>query len=502
MNIKEAKEEIRKSVEIYLTKNEFGEYAIPVSRQRPIFMVGAPGIGKTAIMKQIAAEMNIALVSYSMTHHTRQSALGLPVIEEREFDGKHAMVSEYTMSEIIASVYRVMQDSGKREGILFLDEINCVSETLAPAMLLFLQYKIFGNQSVPEGWVVVTAGNPPQYNKSVREFDVATLDRLKRIDITEDFQVWKQYAYGQGIHAAVITFLEINQQWFYSIRSTVDGMQYVTARGWEDLSAAMQLYEKKGFAIDRRLIGQYVTDTDIARKFEIYYDLYRKYKSDYQISDILSGNYSDEIAERARKAGMDERLSLLGLLLERLNEGFRTAVCREHSLQMVVSKLRYIKKSLKDDRDRTPIPEWMKEQGGELERLLQEKTAASSVTDREKEEYLTATHLLKEYQEMPSTDDRQKDFESVKKQFDREVKKHEKQIREQQDMLEAAFAFIKAIWGNGQEMVFFLTELTAGADSLLFINQWGCGSYFAYNQELLVYDQDQKLTEQIQLLME
>ena len=42
----------------------------------------------------------------------------------------------------------------------------------------------------------------PEYNKSVREFDVATLDRLKRIDVTADFSVWKQYAYGQGIHAA------------------------------------------------------------------------------------------------------------------------------------------------------------------------------------------------------------------------------------------------------------------------------------------------------------
>lgn len=83
-------------------------------------MVGAPGIGKTAIMQQIASELGIALVSYSMTHHTRQSALGLPVIEERDFEGK--------------------QDSGKKEGILFLDEINCVSETLALAMLLFLQY--------------------------------------------------------------------------------------------------------------------------------------------------------------------------------------------------------------------------------------------------------------------------------------------------------------------------------------------------------------------------
>ena len=74
MNIKQAKEYIKNSVNLYLKKDEFGEYRIPVVRQRPIFLLGAPGIGKTAIMEQIAQELGIALGSYSMTHHTRQSA--------------------------------------------------------------------------------------------------------------------------------------------------------------------------------------------------------------------------------------------------------------------------------------------------------------------------------------------------------------------------------------------------------------------------------------------
>lgn len=104
-------------------------------------MIGPPGIGKTAIMEQIAAELGVGLVSYSMTHHTRQSALGLPYITEKEYDGKSYQVSEYTMSEIIGSVYDLMRETGKTEGILFLDEINCVSETLAPCMLQFLQYR-------------------------------------------------------------------------------------------------------------------------------------------------------------------------------------------------------------------------------------------------------------------------------------------------------------------------------------------------------------------------
>ena len=194
MNINQAKEYIKNSINIYLKKDEFGDYRIPVMRQRPIFLLGAPGIGKTAIMEQIAQELSIALVSYSMTHHTRQSALGLPFIKQKVYDGREYDVSEYTMSEIIATIYETMEESGVREGILFLDEINCVSETLAPSMLQFLQYKVFGKHQVPEGWVIVTAGNPPEYNKSVREFDVVTMDRLKVLNVEADYKTWKQYA--------------------------------------------------------------------------------------------------------------------------------------------------------------------------------------------------------------------------------------------------------------------------------------------------------------------
>ena len=162
MNIEQAKDYIKDSVKMYLKKDEFGDYRIPVIRQRPIFLLGAPGIGKTAIMEQIASELGIALVSYSMSHHTRQSALGLPFIKHKNYEGMEYDVSEYTMSEIIASIYEIMDESDIKEGILFLDEINCVSETLAPSMLQFLQYKTFGRHKIPEGWVIVTAGNPPE----------------------------------------------------------------------------------------------------------------------------------------------------------------------------------------------------------------------------------------------------------------------------------------------------------------------------------------------------
>ena len=78
MNIQRAKQEIIHTVRAYLAKDEDGEYRIPPVHQRPILLMGPPGIGKTAIMEQAAAECGIALVSYTITHHTRQSAVGLP----------------------------------------------------------------------------------------------------------------------------------------------------------------------------------------------------------------------------------------------------------------------------------------------------------------------------------------------------------------------------------------------------------------------------------------
>ena len=346
MNIKRAKEEIEHTVKAYLAKDALGEYAIPAIRQRPILLMGPPGIGKTQVMEQVARECGVALVAYTITHHTRQSAVGLPFIRQRHYGDKDVSVTEYTMSEIIASIYAKMEATGLSEGILFIDEINCVSETLAPTMLQFLQCKTFGKQAVTAGWGIVAAGNPPEYNKSVRDFDIVTLDRVRRMDIEPDLPVWKDYARAAHIQRAILSYLELHPQNFYQINADVDGTQFVTARGWEDLSNLLDTYETLGLQADEELIREYIQHPKIAEDFSAYLDLYYKYRDDYGVEEILAGQAKPAVFARLLQAPFDERLSLVSLLLAGLDTRFTASLQADAVADACYAYLRETKKAL------------------------------------------------------------------------------------------------------------------------------------------------------------
>ena len=501
MNIKQAKDYIKDCVRIYLKKDEFGEYRIPVVRQRPIFLLGAPGIGKTAIMEQIAQEMGLALVSYSMTHHTRQSALGLPFICKKEFGGKTADVSEYTMSEIIASVYEAIEAGGIREGILFLDEINCVSETLAPSMLQFLQYKVFGRHQVPEGWVVVTAGNPPEYNKSVREFDVVTLDRLKVLDVEADYHTWKEYAGEQGIHSAILNYLDLKKEHFYRIEASMRGKTYVTARGWEDLSEIVQLYEEEGLAVDETLVSQYIRNEKIAREFAAYYDLYNKYMRDYQIYRILEGEASESAKARASQAPFDERLSLVGMLLDKIQSEMRDVIETAEYLQELTASLKAVKALLAGKVEST-LETLLDEQIDRKEKRLEslQRAGALSRVERRKEKRVIAFLQAEKKLCIAGNGGRESGFAELESRFRQQVTAMKERTVQVGERLHALFVFMEETFADGNEMLIFVTELTVNDYSARFIGMFGSEDYNRHNEELMITERRNELQEEIAAL--
>ncbi|MDO4442932.1 MAG: MoxR family ATPase [Slackia sp.] len=498
MNIRQAKEEVARAVEVYLAKDENGAYLIPVERQRPLFLLGAPGVGKTAIMEQVAREMGIGLVSYSMTHHTRQSALGLPYIAERSFDGRTFSVSEYTMSEIIASVYESMEETGRREGILFLDEINCVSETLTPAILQFLQYKVFGRHAVPQGWVVVTAGNPSEYNRSTHDFDVATWDRLKRIDVEPDYEAWKAYALATRVHPAIIAYLDAETSDFYHIETTLDGKEFVTARGWDDLSRVMRVYEARGIPVTERLIAQYVQDARTAKRFAAYYDLFNKYRSDYQVESILAGEAPAGITERARTAPFDERVALVGLLSSALAGEMHDAMLRDRATEFVFDAVKAIVRACDEgEADASDVRSACGKATLDCDERVREGRRNRLLSSDEGSALATASRFLRACADEPFA----LDIEQVKGRFSAYAETLDGMVAASSARLDNAYAFFDEAFGAGKESLLFTTDLSADAAVVAFIGRYGSESYRAHTKELMLEERADALRERARRAM-
>lgn len=545
MNIKRAKEEIKNCIEAYLLKDERGEYLLPAVRQRPLLLIGPPGIGKTQIMEQVARESGVGLVAYTITHHTRQSAIGLPLISEKRYGGAVHAVTEYTMSEIVASVYDRIEETGLKEGILFIDEINCVSETLAPTMLQFLQGKTFGNHRIPAGWIIVTAGNPPEYNKSVREFDIATLDRIRRIEVEADFKVWKEYAVQTAVHPAVIAYLEARPEHFYRIETTADGKLFATPRGWEDLARFLEIYEKIGKTVDRDVVYQYIEHPRIAKDFANYLELYYKYQSDYQIEQILAGNISEDLLRKVSAAAFDEKFSVISLILAHLNGRFRQLYLKERYLERLLEELKKL-----NGMERPGAPEQSEtmerpgrsEQPGRPEAPEQAKASEQPETmaaalaglaaslEKERSARRTAGLLdrtddyiwrdvaesLENYgkrlwtqKREPEAEHEQEDrpvraagaadgMRQVRGFFGEESGAFERQSDEAGAMLEHAFDFMEAAFGDSQEMVLFITELNTNYYSVHFLKENSCERYYLYNKSLLFEDREDEIRKRLE----
>lgn len=488
MNIKRAKEEIEHTVKAYLAKDALGEYAIPAIRQRPILLMGPPGIGKTQVMEQAARECGVALVAYTITHHTRQSAVGLPFIRQRNYGGRDVSVTEYTMSEIIASVYRKIEESGRKEGILFIDEINCVSETLAPTMLQFLQCKTFGNQAVPEGWIIAAAGNPPEYNKSVRDFDMVTLDRVRCMNIEADLGVWKKYAREKRLNSAILSYLELRPKNFYRVEADVDGLQFVTARGWEDLSNLMDVYEELGIPVDEEIIHEFLRHEDVAEDVSAYFDLYKKYQDDYGIAEILEGKVKPSVYARIDQAAFDERLSVVNLLLDGVSNVFYQIQREREITDAWYDFLKEYRQKLKNSLQAKGI----------FETILAEKTASDE--QNEKQQFVSkaqsdrARSLNEKLKECAKKIVAEETinieetalFALAKEPFDAQCEKLQSLENQGIETLEHAFTFMEQAFSDGQEMVVFVTELTITPEIAVFLSEHRIERYETYKNQLLI----------------
>ena len=319
--IAKAKEAVKKGIRGYLLKDHTGSYVMKEVNRLPFYLEGAPGIGKTEIVHQIAEELGIGYVSFSLVHHTRNSLLGLPIIKELEDGDKYTC---YTISEIIAKVME-QKENGYQEGILLLDEFPCMSETILPAMLSFLQTKNIGTHRLPEGWVIVLCGNPPEYNKTARTFDVAIMDRIRTLKVEFQPEVFLEYASSAGIHPAILEYLDIHRQHVYRCKTEKKSQELVTCRGWENISHMLKTYEALEQEVDREAICQFIKSEEVSAEFCQFYEQYCMGFSNKCAEDIFHGVNMEYYVKLYQSLSFDRKWRILDYMTDYLTENHKAS---------------------------------------------------------------------------------------------------------------------------------------------------------------------------------
>ena len=283
----------------------------------------------------------------------------------------------------------------------------------------------------------------------------------------------------------------------------MDGTHFATARGWEDLSEMIQACEQIGVRVDRQVIEQYIQMPDIARDFAGYLDLYYKYQSTYHVEEILRGRWEPVTVRTMQTAPFDEKLSVMGLLFARLSEAAGNTRREDILADRLHQDLTRFRDELEDgdEGDRR-----MEELAAAHRKQMRLDAEANRLSGEERDLRQREVNTLEKYAERLRQEKgltgKDTVMELVRQMFQEIPDRRQDLIDDTGIRFDNAFRFLEASVGQRQEMVIFVTQITAGFDTSWFVENFGCDAYYRHNRELLFDDVEQRIRGEIQAARE
>lgn len=238
------------------------------------------------------------------------------------------------------------------------------------------------------------------------------------------------------------------------------------------------------------------------KEFTAYYDLFNKYKKDYHINEILEGRAPVQAIARAKEAAFDERLSLLGMLLDRVQADMRDVVEQGAYL----ADLRAPLKTLKEKTPGMQVEQTvalLDAFSEDRKKLLENLRTANSLSDTDRKRHQKVIRFLEECRKEIYTGDAasgEEAFARLKEKFDAAVAGMKQETARVQGELSALFAFAEEAFAQGNELLILVTELTVNTASAQFIASFGCPEYQRHNRELMLGERGDDIRAQIDLL--
>ncbi len=255
---------------VTVTQNDLLEILLNVAPIRPVFIWGAPGIGKSALVEKFAREVGLPCVSLLGSQLAPEDIIGIPRI--------NGETSEFLPPKMIAR---------KEPYVLFLDELNACSQEVQKAFYSLIHERRIGEYHLPEGSIVVGAGNRAEDSAIVKTMSSALINRMFHVQMKADARQWIKWAKGVGLHPWVTDYISQRPDHLFSEPPKTEE-PFSTPRSWHMLSDALTEYhagEKDIPAEVLRMISYACLTPSHARMFLAYT---KNIKNSHLLDDIIA----------------------------------------------------------------------------------------------------------------------------------------------------------------------------------------------------------------------
>jgi len=248
-----------------------------VEQKIPTFLWGAPGIGKSSIVKQIAKARGVGFIDLRLALMDPTDLKGIP------FYDKESHTALWAPPAFLPR---------EGEGILFLDELNSAPPSVqASAYQLILDRKV-GEYELPKGWAIVAAGNREGDRGVTYRMPTPLANRFVHFEMEASVEDWRIWAYKNGVDERIVSYISYKNEHLFTFDAKSDAKSFATPRSWEFVDGILKSKIKNEALLDT-LSG--AVGRDIAVSFLSFMKVKNKLPDIQNILSAAEGEYSDEI---------------------------------------------------------------------------------------------------------------------------------------------------------------------------------------------------------------
>ncbi len=248
-----------------------------VEQRVPTFLWGAPGIGKSSIVKQIAQDKEVGFIDLRLALMDPTDLKGIPFYDKESHTALWAPPA-------------FLPRHG--EGILFLDELNSAPPSVqASAYQLILDRKV-GEYELPSGWAIVAAGNREGDRGVTYRMPSPLANRFVHFEMEVDVEDWRLWAYKKGLDERVISYISYRNEHLFTFDAKSDAKSFATPRSWEYVDKILKSTITKELLLDT-LSG--AIGREVGVSFLSFAKVMNRLPDIENILKTGSGEHSDEV---------------------------------------------------------------------------------------------------------------------------------------------------------------------------------------------------------------